>query len=97
MKALLLVVVFVVAVYIYTSIRNKKNRIHTQNIDTVNEFRKRYLEKRTRKTDEEKEYIQYTTKYNISIDFIDKDEFIQEVQVTKSKLSERPSKHQKFT
>lgn len=80
MKALFLIIAFMAVVYIYTYIKGKRTRRKTQAINTVADFRRLYSKKEPPQTYEENTYTKYITKYNSSIDFIDKADFIKEVQ-----------------
>jgi len=77
MKAMLIIIVaFLIILYANTYIRYKKRK---GNIDTVGEFRKNYLEKEPPKTQKCQDgYRQYITKYNSSMDYIEKDALIDE-------------------
>lgn len=75
--ALIGVGAFLIVVYAYTFIRNRRKK--NSQIDTVKEFRKRYLEKSPQeKTDLPQGYTRYQSKYNSSVDFVEKSEFLKE-------------------
>lgn len=83
MKLLLTgIVVFLVIVYIYTYIRYKKSK--KRNVNLVDEFKRKYLQKEAKENDvDDDEFIKYTTKYNSTIDYIDRDDLIKESQEMK--------------
>jgi len=94
MKLLLTgIVVFLVIVYIYTYIRYKKNK--KRNVNLVDEFKRKYLQKESQKNDVDDEFIKYTTKYNSTIDYIDRDDLIKESQEMKEpKIKPTPKRLQ---
>ncbi len=83
MKLLLTgIVVFLVVVYIYTYIRYKKSK--KRNVNLVDEFKRKYLQKESKENDvDDDEFIKYTTKFNSTIDYIDRDDLIKESQEMK--------------
>ena len=75
--ALIGVGAFLIVVYAYTFIRHRRKK--NNQIDTVKEFRKRYLEKSLQeKRDLPQGYTRYQSKYNSSVDFVEKSEFLKE-------------------
>ncbi len=82
MKLLLTgIVVFVVVVYIYNNIRYKKSK--KRNVNLVDEFKRKYLQKESNENGVDDEFIKYTTKFNSTIDYIDRDDLIKESQEMK--------------
>ncbi len=82
MKLLLTgIVVFLVVVYIYTYIRYKKSK--KRNVNLVDEFKRKYLQKESNENGVDDEFIKYTTKFNSTIDYIDRDDLIKESQEMK--------------
>lgn len=86
---IILVIVFLVILYTYTYIKYKKRK----QIDTVSDFRKTYLKKRApRQSQPNDAQIQYLTKYNSPIDYIEKEDFIKENTVSDDTLKPVPKK-----
>lgn len=77
MKLLIMsIFVFLVIMYVYTYKRYKK--IKKNNINTVEEFRKKYLKKELPDAKDVNKSNNYITKYNSPVDYIDKNLFIEE-------------------
>ncbi len=79
MKFLIIIVIaFLILVYAYTYIKYKKRK--SNYIDTVSDFRKKYLKgdniSRQKKTNITSNYQKYITKYNSSLDYVEKDKFL---------------------
>lgn len=69
--------VFLVIMYVYTYKRYKKMK--KNDINTVNEFKRKYLKnKNSDENQDSKEIHNYITKYNSSIDYIEKDAFLKD-------------------
>lgn len=77
MKLIIIIVIaFLVLLYVYTYIKYKKRK--SQNINSVDEFHKKYLkESNVKKQNASKNtsYTKYITKYNSTLDYIEKDKF----------------------
>lgn len=67
-----LIIAFAVLVFVYNFIKNKKRR--KAHVDMVAEFNKRYHKVKKVKKSEHKEYSNYITKYNSSLDYVEKSE-----------------------
>ena len=90
---LILIIAFLIIIYAYTYIKYKKRK----KIDTVGAFRETYLKKKNIKSSaqDHDNMIPYLTKYNSSIDYIDKDDFIKENTASYEKESKpQPKKFQ---
>lgn len=86
MKLLIMgIFVFLVIMYVYTYKRYKKTK--KNNINTVDEFRRKYLKKGKINENQniDEKTSNYITKYNSSIDYIEKDAFLKEASDAKSK------------
>ncbi len=75
-KALILIVIFLVIVYVYSSRKLKRTKENTKNIDTVKDFHETYSHLtgmqnnyKQRKLNESGQYNKYVTKYNSSEDY----------------------------
>lgn len=92
MKLLIvIIIVFLAIIYIYTYLKFRKRR-KTQ-IDAVGNFRKNYLkDSPSRNTPNQDGYTSYVTKYNSSLDYIEKDAFLKEAVEAeeKSNKSKKP-------
>lgn len=79
MKLLIIIVLaFLILVYAYTYIKYKKKG-KANSIDTVGDFRKKYLKDSFAKQEKIKnndDYTKYVTKYNSTLDYVEKDKFI---------------------
>ena len=77
MKLLIIIIIaFLVLVYVSTYIKIKKRKQQGM-IDTVSEFNRKYIKKNLPKQTATKidSYTQYFTKYNSSIDYIERDKW----------------------
>lgn len=76
MKFLIIIIIaFLVLVYVYTYIKYKKRK--SQKIDTVSDFRKKYLKNNIQKENvKNNDYTKYITKYNSTLDYVEKDKFL---------------------
>ena len=74
--------VFLVIMYVYTYKRYKK--IKKNNVSTVEEFRKKYLKKELPDAQDTNKANNYITKYNSSVDYIEKNTFIREASDSKA-------------
>lgn len=96
MKLLIVViVVFLAAVYIYTYIKYKKRK--RNGIDAVGDFRKSYLKKESESNSQDSDsasYNYYFTKYNSSVDYIDKETFLKEASSDEESKKISPKKLQ---
>ncbi len=76
MKMLIIIVIaFLVLLYAYTYINHKKKG-KADSIDAVGDFRKKYLKDsftRQNKNNNSDDYRKYVTKYNSTLDYIEKD------------------------
>lgn len=74
MKFMIIIIIsFLVLVYAYTYIKYKKRK--SQKIDTVSEFREKYLKNNVSKEKKQNsnEYTKYITKYNSTLDYFEKE------------------------
>lgn len=76
-KAVILLAVFIVIVYIYSIKKIKKNKEKTRNIDSVREFHDTYKHLSGRQKNRQlpklsDDYQKYVTKYNSSEDYREK-------------------------
>lgn len=96
MKLLLAgIILFLVIMYIYTYIRYKKRK--KQNVHLVDEFRRKYVHKEPEaQQDIDDQFIKYTTKFNSTVDYIERDEFLKESQEMKEPVPKRPPKQLQF-
>lgn len=79
MKILIIVIVaFLIVIYAYTYIKYKKRK--KNHINAVDDFRNKYLKQSDLpvQTPNNDKLIQYMTKYNSTVDYIDKDDFMKE-------------------
>ncbi len=77
MKLLIIIIIaFLVLVYVSTYIKIKKRKQQGM-IDTVSEFNRKYIKKNLPKQTATKidPYTRYFTKYNSSIDYIERDKW----------------------
>lgn len=77
MKLLIILLIgFLVFLYVYTFVKIKKRR--KSNIDIVSEYNQRYLNKENKinTTSEASNYKKYITKYNSTVDYVNKDELL---------------------
>ena len=77
MKLLIIIIIaFLVLVYVSTYIKIKKRKQQGM-IDTVSEYNRKYIKKNLPKQTATKidSYTQYFTKYNSSIDYIERDKW----------------------
>lgn len=77
MKLLIIIIIaFLVLVYVSTYIKIKKRKQQGM-IDTISEFNRKYIKKNLPKQTATKidSYTQYFTKYNSSIDYIERDKW----------------------
>lgn len=85
------VVVFIIIFNVYHIIKNKKRNSHRS--DTVDVFKTNYKKNVQKTSKQSDEYVKYITKYNSSVDFIDKNDFIKEAsEQGKSQSRENPRK-----
>ena len=79
MKILIIIIIaFLTLVYVYTYMRYKKMKKQGC-IDNVAEFQKKYrktMPKQKHKNYGTEQYTEYITKYNSSIDYVEKDEYL---------------------
>lgn len=97
MKLLLTgIILFLVIMYIYTYIRYKKRK--KQNVHLVDEFRRKYVQKKPEvlKQGVDDQFIKYTTKFNSTVDYIERDEFLKESQEMKEPVPKRTPKQLQF-
>jgi len=74
---LVAVVAFLIVVYAYTFIRQRKRKNNRTSM--VKEFRKKYLKDTLQENNDiPPGYTRYQTKYNSSIDYVEKSEFLKE-------------------
>ena len=71
-------VVFIIIFNVYHIIRIRKKR--TPRTDAVNAFKSGYRKNEKKKPEQTKsdDYVRFITKYNSSVDFVDKDDFIKD-------------------
>lgn len=77
MKFLIIIIIaFLALVYVYTYLKFKKRKSHK--IDTVGDFRKKYLKNNVKKDNVKtsNDYTKYITKYNSTLDYVEKDKFL---------------------
>ena len=81
MKFLLIIIIgFLVILYIYTYIKYKKRS--KKEIDAVGDYRRNYLENNSNQNPPPNDgYTNYLTKYNSSLDYIEKETFLKEAAV----------------
>lgn len=92
MKLLIMsIFVFLVIMYVYTYKRYKK--IKKNNINTVEEFRKKYLKKELPDAQDAGKGNNYITKYNSSVDYIEKDTFLKEASASNVEPDKRCKKY----
>ncbi|MDE5909409.1 MAG: hypothetical protein K2H52_11800 [Lachnospiraceae bacterium] len=92
---IIIIIIFLVVIYVYTYIKLKKSR--KNKIDAVGDFRKSYQKRKASpnltKTDE---YTNYLTKYNNSLDYIEKDAFLKEAAEADEKSKKKIPKPKKL-
>lgn len=91
MKILIVIIIaFLVILYIYTFLKFKKRR--KQKIDIVGDYRKNYLnDSSTQNVTKSDCYTNYLTKYNNSLDYIEKDAFLKEaIESEETSKSKKP-------
>lgn len=73
---IIIIIAFLVLVYVYTFIKYKKRK-KQGTIDTVGEFNRKYIKKNSHRQTDDKidSYTQYITKYNSTIDYVEKGKF----------------------
>ena len=88
MKILIIVIIaFLVPVYVYTYIKYKKRK--KNQLSTVDSYRKNYLERIAAKNNQRLENVssdelqKQITKYNSSVDYIEWNDFVSEVNEQK--------------
>ncbi len=88
MKLLIIpVIAFLIILYTYTFIKYKRRK----QIDTVADFRQNYLKKKESKPSQPNDaQIQYLTKYNSPVDYIEREEFIKENTAPKTDAKQTP-------
>lgn len=90
---LIIVIVFLVILYIYTYIKYKKRR--KKEIDAVGDYRRNYLERTSDQNPPQNDgYTNYLTKYNSSLDYIEKDTFLNEAAESEEPPKPAPKKLQ---
>lgn len=96
MKILIVIIIaFLVILYIYTYLKFKKRRKHK--IDAVGDYRKSYLNDRsTQNTAKSDGYTNYLTKYNNSLDYIEKDAFLKEAVESEETAKSKKPEPKKF-
>lgn len=78
------ILMFIIIVNGYHILKNRKKKARRAGNNTVKAFKTNYR-KDIVKDSQDKEYIKYITKYNSSLDFIDKDEFLEDASKLKSR------------
>lgn len=80
MKALIIfIVIFVMIINVYTFLKYKKKK--KKNTSVADIYRNAYLKRKmaqSKASPNPGNYTRYTTKYNSTVDYIDKDEFFKE-------------------
>ena len=69
-------VIFIIIFNVYHIIKIRKRKTNRQ--DAVREFQSKYKNNTREKPAQTDDYVKYITKYNSSVDFVDKDTFIKE-------------------
>ena len=96
MKALLIVIfAFLVLIYLYTFIRYKKRK--KNEVNTVDSYRKNYIERINTKSSEScDDYLRkQITKYNSSVDYIEWNDFVSEINEQKQNTNVKQNKFPK--
>ena len=75
--ALIGVIAFLIVIYAYNLIRHKKRKNAQTN--TVKEFKEKYKDTSKEKENSLQGYTPYLTKYNSSVDYVEKSEFLKEI------------------
>lgn len=90
---IIIIIVFLVVLYIYTFIKYKKRR--KKEINAVGDYRRTYLKSNsTPNPSPDDEYTNYLTKYNSSLDYIEKETFLNEAAESKEPPKPIPKKLQ---
>ncbi len=88
---LIAVVAFLIVIYAYTFIKHRKRK--DNQTSTVKEFRQKYLKDTLQEANDTKDFPQgytpYVTKYNSSIDYVDKTEFLKEINEPQTTANQR--------
>ena len=94
MKILIIsVIVFLGILYIYTFIKYKKRR--KQEINAVGDYRRNYLKSNSPPNPSPDDgYTNYLTKYNSSLDYIEKETFLKEAAESEEPQKPTPKKLQ---
>lgn len=69
-------VIFIIIFNVYHIIKIRKRK--TNRLDAVREFQSKYKNNAGEKPAQTDDYVKFITKYNSSVDFVDKDTFIKE-------------------
>lgn len=90
------IIVFLVIMYIYTYVRYKKRK--KQTVPLVEEFRNKYIQKKPKasKPDTDEGTVKYITKFNSTLDYIERDELIKESQEMKNPAPKHKPKQLQF-
>lgn len=89
---LIAVVAFLIVIYAYTFIKHRKKK--DSQASTVKEFRKKYLKEDLQENPNIPQgYTRYQTKYNSSIDYVDKNEFLKEINEPQTTVRQQYKKH----
>lgn len=67
---IVIVIAFLILMYVYTYIKYRKGKSHS--IDTISDFHNKYLKENTSL----KEKSNYITKYNSTLDYVEKNKFM---------------------
>ncbi len=85
------ILIILIVFYVYTFIKQKKRSRKQSN--AVEEFKRTYRKHNLQKKSEEFDgYTKFITKYNSSVDFVEKEDFIKEA--TETDEQEKPKKKQ---
>ncbi len=88
---LIAVVAFLIVVYAYTYIKHRKRR--NNQTSTVKEFKSKYLKKAEKETENISQgYTPYLSKYNSSLDYVDKSEFLKSASDSQPPASKSQSR-----
>lgn len=93
MNALLIVIIgFIVLIYLYTYFKHKKRK--KNQISVVDSYRKNYIERTDNKHKEniDDELKKQITKYNSSVDYIEWNDFVAEINDQKKVSEQKPIK-----
>ncbi len=79
---IIVIIAFLVLVYVYTYVKHKKRKGH---VNTVAQFNQKYHKqnKTIQNASTNEEYLKYITKYNSSVDYIEREELINTVKKEK--------------